>query len=304
MVALDPRRENAEMAVMERMMCRVMARSRIIQRAGRFACAGRMLLWCIGLLLLPAAGSADALERGRALAQSVYERPAGEDVSTRGTMVLTDPGREPRVRELFVFRRDRGNGDVSTLIRFTAPSDIAGTGLLTIDHPDGASDQWVFLPALGSSRRVPSARRGGRFVGSDFFYEDLQDRKLEMDTHRWLRTETLHGVPTEVLESVPVDPANSVYGRRASWIHPDSLLPIQVDFFRPGRSEPFKRSSVQRAELIQGYWTITHTLMTDLESGHTTSLIATTVEYDRGLPDTLFSSRTLEDPALEQPFRP
>ena len=261
------------------------------------------LVLCLPLMA-PAAFADDPLERGRALAQSVYDRPEGTDVSSFGRMVLVESGREPRVREMYSYRRDRGDGNVANLIRFTAPSDIADTGLLTLDHADGASDQWVFLPALGTSRRIPTARRGGRFVGSDLFFEDIQDRKVELDTHRWLRSEALEGVPTEVLESVPVNPGNSVYGRRVSWIHLDTLIPLRIDFYRPGADEPFKRHSVYRVEQIQGYWTVMDSVMADLKSGHQTRLVNDRTVYDRDLPDALFSTRALTDPALEQPWRP
>jgi len=246
----------------------------------------------------------DPLERGQALAQRVYDRPEGDDVSTRGTMMLVEADREPRVRQMLTYRKDSGGGQVATLIRFTAPADIADTGLLTQDHPDGASDQWVYLPALGASRRIPSARRGGRFVGSDLFFEDLQDRKVELDRHRWLRSETLEGAATEVVESVPVDPGNSVYGQRISWVHPETATPLRVDFYQPGAEAPFKRLTVQRLERIQGYWTVMESRMTDLESNHQTRLINDVTRYDRDLPDALFSHRSLVDPALERPFRP
>nr|WP_242513362.1 outer membrane lipoprotein-sorting protein [Halochromatium salexigens] len=252
---------------------------------------------------MPGLALADT-ERGRALARQVYERPDGRDTASYGTMILTEAGREPRVRRLYSYRRDGAGGEVANLIRFTAPADIADTGLLTIDRADGSTDQWVYLPALGRDRRIPSSRKGGRFVGSDLFYEDLQDRKVDEDRHRWLRQETLEGVTTEVLESIPTDPDNSVYGRRLSWIHPKTLIPMRIDFYQPGGKTPFKRLRVYKVERIQGYWTVTDSLMQDLESGHQTRLTADETVYDQDLPERLFSNRALKDPALERPFRP
>ncbi len=265
-----------------------------------FLALSLVLFWA---LAMPRLALADA-ERGRALAQQVYDRPDGRDAASGGTMVLTEAGREPRVRQLYSYRRDGAGGEVANLIRFTAPADIADTGLLTIDRADGSTDQWVYLPALGRDRRIPSSRRGGRFVGSDLFYEDLQDRKVDDDRHRWLRQETLEGVATEVLESTPTDPSNSVYGRRLSWIDPETLIPMRVDFYRPGGKTPFKRLRVHKVERIQGYWTVTDSLIEDLESGHRTRLTSERTVYDQNLPERLFSNRALKDSALERPFRP
>jgi len=257
-------------------------------------------------LVIPAIAAAevDPFERGRALAQRVDDRPDGNDAAIRGTMVLSESGREPRVRKLFSFRREGAGGDVASLIRFSAPADIADTGVLTIDHADGSTDQWIYLPALKRDRRIPSARRGGRFVGSDLFYEDLQDREVDQDRHRWLREERLEGVETEVVESVPVNPDSSIYGRRVSWIHPQTLIPMRVDFYRPGEQAPFKRLRVYKVERIQGYWTVTDSVMKDLESAHQTRMVNEETVYNRNLPERLFTNRALQDPSIDRQFRP
>ncbi|WPL17116.1 hypothetical protein Thiowin_02104 [Thiorhodovibrio winogradskyi] len=269
--------------------------------------ATRLLVWllCLALvpLLAPLTLKADEA-RGRALAERVYNRPDGRDMTTRGTMVLRDRGGSPRTRGLIVYRLDKGSGQVSTLIRFTDPPDIADTGLLTIDGAGGDTEQWVYLPELKNSRRISADRKGGRFVGSDFFYEDLRDRKVSLDRHTWLRTEAVQGVQAEVVESVPVSPSNSVYGKRISWIHPEALVPMRVDYFKPGASKPFKRLTVQRLQRIQGYWTVTASMMMDLEQNHETRLSNEVTKYDRNLPASLFTKRALEDPNLESASRP
>jgi hypothetical protein len=265
------------------------------------------LLWllcsAVFLLLAPFALQADEA-RGRELAEKVYHRPDGRDMTTRGTMVLQSRAGSPRRRELIIYRLDKGSGQVSTLIRFTDPADIAETGLLTIDKASGDSEQWVYLPELKRSRRISADRKGGRFVGSDFFYEDLRDRQVALDRHTWLRTEAIQGVQAEVVESIPVSASNSVYGKRVSWIHPTALVPLRVDYYQPGASRPFKRLTVQRLERIQGYWTVTASLMTDLEQNHETRLSNQVSQYDRDLPASLFTKRTLEDPSLEIDSRP
>lgn len=260
----------------------------------------------MGLVLLPAVSALadDAAARGQEIARQVYERADGTDMTAVGTMVLTEAGRAARVRQLITYRLDRGDGETRSLIRFTAPADIKETGLLTVDRTDGASDQWVYLPALDRSRRIPATRKGGRFVASDIFYEDLQDRPVAHDAHRWRGREAFAGAQVDVLESVPVDKDNSAYGRRVSWVHPDILIPLRVDYFRAGSSEPFKRLTVQRVEQVQGYWTVMESVMEDLDSGHQTRMALERVIYDRDLPQELFSVQTLEDPAREASHRP
>lgn len=271
-------------------------RREFIEAASRM-CA----LSALGLLLGRPAWADDA---GLALARKVYDRADGEDASSVVMMALTEEGRSPRERSMVLYRRNGAEGEVSTLIRFTAPADIEGTGLLTLDAADGDSRQSIYLPALQRVRRVDSKRKGGRFVNSDYYFEDLRDRKPAMDVHRIVGREPIDGVACEVLESVPVEAGNSVYLRRVSWIDPASLLPLRIDFYEKDPAQPAKRLTVSAREQIQGYWTVTDSTMMDLRSGHRTRLKVERIVYDRSLPERLFSSRALEQERMEKEFRP
>lgn len=278
---------------------------KVFQAQGRrgFLNAVVRALACLGAgLLIGSAAQAD--EAGLALAQRVYDRADGKDASSVVTMSLIAEGREARERSMVLYRASATDGEVSTLIRFTEPADIAGTGLLTLDAADGESNQWIYLPAMQRVRRVDSNRKGGRFVNSDYYFEDLRDRKPTMDTHRVIGQETIAGVACEVLESVPVEAGNSVYLRRVSWIDPVSLLPLRVDFFEKDAEQPSKRLEVVVRDQVQGYWTVMDSTMSDLRSGHRTRLVVERIAYDRGLPARLFSSKALEDERGEKEFRP
>jgi len=268
----------------------------------------RTLLAGFGAALLPLwPVAAAAAEDGLALARRVYERPDGQDVTSVVTMSLGEEGKPPRVRKMLVYRLNGGKGiegDVSTLIRFTAPADIDGTGLLTLDAADGGTNQWIYLPAMQRVRRVDSNRQGGRFVNSDFYFEDLRDRKPGADTHRITGREKVGDTVCEVLESVPVQADNSAYLKRLSWIDPRSLLPLRMDFFERQADQPSKRLLVSRREQVQGYWTLMDSTLTDLQTRHQTRLVVEKVLYDRQLPASLFTSRALAEERQEREFRP
>jgi hypothetical protein len=259
------------------------------------------LVWCA---LAAAGGAALASDDAARLAQAVHDRPAGRDVTTLTRMELTEPGRAPRVRTLVTYRQARADGSIANLLRFLGPEDIAGTGLLGIDRPDGTSDQWLYLPALDRVRRVAGDRRGGRFAGSELYFEDLQQRQPGLDRHRLLGRETVDGVVCEVLESVPIDAASSAYRRRVSWIDPQTLLVMRVDFFERDPGVPSKRWLLGSRRQVQGYWTVTESRMTDLGSGRETRMLVEQVQYDRRLPARLFTPQALADERLEAEHRP
>ena len=238
---------------------------------------------------------------GNALAQQVRDRPTGKDSFTLGSMVLLEPGRAPRVRQMRTYQLEPKNDEQWTLIRFTDPADIADTGLLTLDHASGETDQWVYLPAVHKARRIPSERRGGNFVGSDLIYEDLRDRKVNQDVHTIIGEESVEGQKCKVLQSIPVDSKNSEYSKRVSWIHPQTLVALRVEVYAGG-DKPIKRLEVRKLQKIQNYWTVLELAITDLKSGHSTRMLADTVKYDLGFSEKLFSEGVLEDPVQESSY--
>lgn len=245
-----------------------------------------------------------AVEDGASLARLVHERPDGDDAVTQGRMILQERGRSPRERSTLEYRLDLPEGETRTLVRFLSPADVDGTGLLVHDHADGSSDQWLYLPALDRSRRIASGRRGGRFVGSDLFFEDLEDRQPDLDEHRLLGETDYEGTPVLKLESVPVAEDNSVYSKRISWVHVDTRTPLRVDFYQTGADDPVKNWTVQRLDRVDGYWTVMESTVQDLTSGHRTRLIVDSITYDSGLTEDLFTNRGLTDPDWERRFRP
>lgn len=265
----------------------------------------RNVLTCLATgLALGCASSALADDAALRLATAVANRPAGRDITTIGRLELVEKSRAPRIRELVTYRRDTGMGEKASHIRFLGPADIAGTGLLSVSRADGEQEQSLYLPALDRVRRIASDRKGGRFVGSDIYYEDLQERRPVEDRHRLAGKETLNGVSCDVLESIPIDPDDSVYKKRVSWIDAQTLLPHRVDYFEHDAAVPSKRWELLAHKRIQGYWTITDSRVTDLNTGHSTRLTVEKAVYDRRLPARLFTPQALADEAIESEYRP
>lgn len=236
------------------------------------------------------------------LAQQVYDRPHGVDAAWFGRMELLQGAGEPRVREYYWFRKEAKPGEVMLLIRFTKPGDVAGTSLLSLNHGAQPTDQWVFLPDFGQARRIPAERKGGRFVGSEIFYEDLEDRKVAADHHHLVGKGDYQGAPCTILESTPVDPKNSSYTKRRACIHMGSLLPLYVELYK--QDELVKKIEALKIEKIQGIWTMTDVLFTDVKNDRHTRLIAQSVKYNTSLPDDLFGQKALTDSERDKSYRP
>jgi outer membrane lipoprotein-sorting protein len=91
-------------------------------------------------------------------------------------------------------------GSDRRLVRFTAPSRLAGTGLLV---PDG-NTVYLYLPAYGRARRVVGESRGDAFMGTDFSLDDLSRLSWGDDYTATVEAESATGA---TLHLVPRDPA-------------------------------------------------------------------------------------------------
>ena len=249
--------------------------------------------------------------RGAWLARQVDERDTGKDARMDMRMKLYD--RQQRVREralsLISIRGGAGRPVPAdrSLIRFTHPADIKGTGFLVWEQPDADDERFLYLPSLGRVRRIAGSEAQESFVGSDFTYEDIGGREFENYTYRLIETPSLtttwtapdgstHAVYT--LESRSRD-ANARFPRVVSLVLQDHLVVVRAEI-RNRRDEPQKLYEALRVDKVlkkgsaDGYWTVLEMRMTDSLQRTNTELVLERVEYDVGLKADDFSRRELE----------
>ena len=232
-----------------------------------------------------------AMDDGSILAQKVYERDDGKDAYAKMCMVLIDKRGKKRTRFLLTATKDYGALS-KTYTRFTSPASINGTGFLTWENEDRDDDQFLYLPALRRVRRIVAKQKTNRFVNTDYTYEDMQKRKVKEDYHRILRGEPYNNYECWVLESIPKESSSSQYSRRVSWIVKDIYVPIRVEYYDK-KNRLIKVFSAQRLDKIDGILTITESEMDDHKRRHRTLMKTLAVQYNRGLPDRVFTRRYL-----------
>src|SRR5262249_44481725 len=102
-------------------------------------------------------------------------------------------------------------GDSRAVIRFIAPAEGKGGALLVINHPDRSSDQWMWTPAIGRERRIALQDRSTRFFGTDFSFEDLEERDVNQFDFRTLGEEAIDGAACWKIEARPRQSKTSQY---------------------------------------------------------------------------------------------
>ena len=252
-----------------------------------FVCVMGALVLCL------LAGPGHAMD-GKTLAEKVLNRDDGKDSYAMVRMLLVDKRGNKRLRKLISATKDFG--DVSkSFMRFTEPASIEGTAFLIWENEDRDDDQFLYLPALRRVRRIVSNQKDSRFVNTDYTYEDMQTRKVEKDSHKILRSETVQGYDCWILESTPKDPGSSQYGKWVSWVSKDLFLPVKTEYYdQRGRLE--KILFANDIQMVNGIATVMDSEMRNLQRKHRTFMKTDTIKYNTNIPDRIFTRRYLENP--------
>lgn len=162
--------------------------------------------------------------------------------------------------------RVRKEGDlVQTYIRFSKPTDVAGTQLVVIDHPDRNDEQLLYLPALKRTNRIAGKARKGSFMGSDFSYEDLEVSDAKDATHTLV-------AETDSTWTIDTKPgADSSYGRIQAVVSKSDYLPRKVDFFDT-KGNHKKTLEVIETATENGTIIPTHSVMKNVSRGTSTRM--------------------------------
>ena len=208
-------------------------------------------------------------------------------------MLLINKRGEKRERSVTALKKGF-DGRQRFVIRFLYPNDIKGTSLLTIDHPPGQEDdQFIYLPALHRTRRITSSEKSKSFLGTDFSYEDFQVRDTDEDTHVLTGEEDVGGAPCYRIESRPKHPETANYSKVVTWVRKDIFVAVRGEYYdREGKL--LKELNIRKLEKIDGIWTATQSVMTNVQTDHKTLLEITKVEYHKPMPDELFTREALE----------
>ena len=230
---------------------------------------------------------------GLQVMEKVYNRDTGEDMEAHLTMTLINSRGDQRVREIKQYLRDFGKVEKKIMF-FIKPADVRNTSFMnwSYDDPNKDDDQWIYLPALKKVKRISSDSKSDYFMGSDFTYDDLGDRKPDDDTHKILREEKLNGEDCYVVESIPKDD-EYMYSKTITWIVKDKWIGLKKEFYDED-GDYLKTLTIEKYENIKGYWIITTTKMDNVQKKHKTVMALTDVKINIGIPANKFTERMMK----------
>jgi len=246
----------------------------------------------IGLVLFaPGLGtSVEGADDARLIVEEAQRRSESKSERYQGLLQSFDKsGRATEKR--WVFERLGSHGQSKSIIRFTAPAEVKGVALLVVNHTDRASDQWMWTPAIERDRRVALQDRSTRFFGTDFTFEDLEERDVDQYQYALIGEEVVDGAPCWKIQSTPKQSKRSQYSKSVVWIRKDNYAAARIESYVG--SEAVRRLNYSDIRQLQGIWTAHEMTMTDLKRGSRTRLALEGVQYNVALTDSDFTLQAL-----------
>ncbi len=221
------------------------------------------------------------------VARKVYHANQPVDLVQEIEMVLDSNGSKS-TRKFVNVSKTNEIVDNNSIVQFTEPRKTKGVALLTMNKKKGDADQYIFLPALKKVRRISSSKKSGRFVGSDIYYEDLQNRHYSKNNYQILKK----GKGFVILSSTPKDDT-SIYSKVISRIDMSKMMPVVSQFYIDGKLD--KTVKVTSSKKYGSIWIPMGINYQNKKIKHSTVLKVLSVKLNSKLNNNIFSKRSIED---------
>jgi outer membrane lipoprotein-sorting protein len=173
------------------------------------------------------------------------------------------------------------------LVRFSAPGDVKGMGLLV----ENLETMYVFLPGFQRVRRMGTHVKNQSFMGSDFSFEDMSEiaygnsyvpKLLGSDAKSW------------IVELTAKPGLDLEYPTIKMWADKVVLQPTRTEYYDPsGRLQKTQLRSGYTRDSPQHYSPAKVVNIDHRRNNHTSEVVFISTKIDAGLPDELFSVRSL-----------
>ena len=241
---------------------------------------------CLGLML---AGSAFAQDARQIVAES-QNRSRSKSERYEGSLQVIGSSNKVSLKR-WVYDRIGTYGASKAVLRFTAPAEVKGVALLILNHPDRASDQWMWTPAIERDRRIALQDRSTRFFGTDFSFEDLEERDVNQYDYALDGDDTVDGASCWKIASTPRQAKSSQYTKSIVWIRKDNYAFARIENYV--KDQLVRRLNYSNIQNVQGIWTAKQLEMSDLRRGSRTRLTLDKLEYNVTLKDEDFTLQAI-----------
>lgn len=196
-------------------------------------------------------------------------------------MVLKDKSGKEKVREAIMKQKGR----YKKLYRYTKPEKQVG--MATLSLPDDII--WLYMPALKKAIKVTLLSKSQAFTGTDFSYEDMSG-----SSYGERFTPSLIDNPDASLYQLELMPKSmkSSYSKIIVYLDKIHFYPIKMEYF--DQDEAYFKYATYKYKKKGNYWYAEEVTMMNLKKEHSTEIIITEIEFDKGISDEEFTVENLK----------
>lgn len=208
---------------------------------------------------------------------------AFHDATFESKLLLKQP--DGKLREYSFTTYQKGKN--KRLVRFSAPGDVKGMGVLV----ESADTMYVFLPGFQRVRRMGTHVKNQSFMGSDFSFDDMSDlvygviyepRLVGADDKSW------------ILELAAKPGVELDFPKIKLWADKVMFQPTRLEYYdAAGHKLKTQLRSDYVKDSAQHYMPGKIVIVDHRRNDHSSEIVFTSSKIDSGLSDDLFSVRSL-----------
>jgi outer membrane lipoprotein-sorting protein len=228
----------------------------------------------------------------------------GVDGKSKVNMTITDKQGRTRTRDFTILRKTvQSGGDQKYFVYFLGPADVRKMVFMVHKHTAQGTDddRWLYLPNLDLVKRIAAGDKRTSFVGSDFLYEDVSGRNLAEDKHELIKTDEQYFV----VKNTPLKPETVEFSYYLVSIDRKNYMPMKMEFYdkndklyRTIETKKVDDIAAKEGDKEVKYPTATEAVVKDLNTGSTTEMKFSEIQYNLNLED-VFTERYLRRPPKE-----
>lgn len=242
------------------------------------------------LLLFLAALAVAPAQDARAIVAESQNRTRSKSQQYEGTLDVIGSSKKIS-RKSWIYQRIGSFGASKVILRFTAPPEVKGVALLIVNHPDRASDQWMWTPAIERDRRIALQDRSTRFFGTDFSFEDLEERDVDQFNFKMAGDTTVDGAACWRIEARPKEAKSSQYTLAVLSIRKDNYVAALIENY--SKEKLIRRIHYGDIQNVDNIWTPREVEVLDAIRNSRTVLKLEKLQYNVPMKDQDFTLEAL-----------
>jgi hypothetical protein len=226
----------------------------------------------------------------RQIVEEAQRRTTSQSQRYEGTLRVVD-AKSKITEKRWIYDRVGSHGNSKAVLRFTEPAEVKGVALLIVNHPERSSDQWMWTPAINRERRIALQDRSTRFFGTDFSFEDLEERDTNQFEYRLVGEEAIDGAMCWKVQSTPKESKVSQYSLSYVWVRKDNFVFAEIENY--SKDQLIRRAHYTDLRNDQGIWTAHEIDMHDVKRDSHTILKIDKLQYNVPMKDDAFTLEAL-----------